>query len=36
VAEASGTWAEGTSSWTAEATVVAGKGDSLRNTLAWR
>jgi hypothetical protein len=36
VAEASGTWAEGTTAWTAEATVAAGRGDSLRNTLSWR
>jgi hypothetical protein len=36
VAETAGTWAEGTTSWTAEVTVTAGKGESLKNTLAWR
>jgi hypothetical protein len=36
VAETSGMWAEGTTAWTAEATVAAGRGDSLRNTLSWR
>jgi hypothetical protein len=36
VAETAGTWREGTNAWTAEATVTAGKGDSLRNTLSWR
>ena len=36
VAEATGSWREGTTAWAAEATVTAGKGESLRNTLAWR
>ena len=36
VAETSGTWADGTTSWTAEVTVNGGKGESLRNTIAWR
>jgi len=36
VGEASGTWAGGTTSWSAEATLSANKGDSLKNTLSWR
>jgi hypothetical protein len=36
VAETAGTWAEGTTSWTAEVTVTGGKGESLKNTLSWR
>ncbi len=36
VAETKGTWAEGTTSWTAEVTVTGGKGESLKNTLSWR
>jgi hypothetical protein len=36
VAEATGTWREGTTSWTTEVTVTAGKGDGLKNTVAWR
>ena len=36
VAETSGTWAAGTTSWSAEATLAANKGDSLKNTLTWR
>jgi len=36
VAEATGTWREGTTSWATEATVTAGKGESLKNTLTWR
>jgi hypothetical protein len=36
VAEATGSWRDGTTAWAAEATVTAGKGDSLRNTLTWR
>jgi hypothetical protein len=36
VAETSGTWAEGTTSWAAEVTVTGGKGESLKNTLSWR
>ena len=34
--ETSGTWAGGTTAWSAEATLTANKGDSLKNTLAWR
>jgi hypothetical protein len=34
--EASGSWREGTTSWSTEVTVTANKGDSLRNTLSWR
>jgi hypothetical protein len=36
VAEATGAWREGTTSWTSEVTVDGGKGESLRNTLTWR
>jgi hypothetical protein len=36
VAETSGKWAEGTTSWAAEVTVTGGKGESLKNTLSWR
>jgi hypothetical protein len=36
VAEATGAWREGTTSWTTEVTVDGGKGESLRNTLTWR
>jgi hypothetical protein len=36
VAEATGSWRDGTTAWAAEATITAGKGDSLRNTLSWR
>jgi hypothetical protein len=36
VAETSGKWADGTSSWAAEVTVTGGKGESLKNTIAWR
>ena len=36
VAETSGTWAETTTTWAAEVTVTGGKGESLRNTIAWR
>jgi hypothetical protein len=36
VAEATGSWREGTTAWAADATVTAGKGESLRNTLTWR
>ena len=36
VAEASGSWREGTSSWATAITVTAGKGESLQNTIAWR
>jgi hypothetical protein len=36
VAETTGSWREGTTAWAAEATVTAGKGESLRNTLTWR
>jgi hypothetical protein len=36
VAEASGSWRDGTTAWTTEVTVSAGKGDSLKNTITWR
>jgi hypothetical protein len=36
VGETSGTWAGGTTAWTAEAVLSANKGDSLKNTLSWR
>ncbi len=36
VAETTGKWAEGTTSWAAEVTVTGGKGESLKNTLSWR
>ncbi len=36
VAEAAGSWREGTTSWATDVTVTAGKGDSLRNTITWR
>jgi hypothetical protein len=36
VGDTSGSWREGTSSWTSEVAVTANKGDSLRNTLTWR
>ena len=36
VGETSGSWRDGTNSWTSEAAVTANKGDSLRNTLTWR
>ena len=36
VAETSGTWAEGTTSWSTEVTVTANKGDTLRATVNWR
>jgi hypothetical protein len=36
VGETSGSWRDGTTSWTSEVAVTANKGDSLRNTLTWR
>jgi len=36
VAEASGSWRDGTTAWSTEVTVSAGKGDSLKNTITWR
>ena len=36
VAEAAGSWREGTTSWTTAVTVTAGKGESLQNAIAWR
>ena len=36
VAEAAGSWRDGTTSWTTEVTVTAAKGDSLRNAVTWR
>ena len=36
VAEASGSWREGTNSWATAITVNAAKGESLQNTITWR
>ena len=36
VAETTGSWRDGTTAWSTEATVSAGKGDSLKSTIAWR
>ena len=36
VAEATGSWRDGTTAWATEATVTASKGESLKNTLSWR
>ncbi len=36
VGEHSGTWVEGTTSWSTQVTVTANKGDSLRATVTWR
>ena len=36
VAEASGSWREGTTAWATDVTISAGKADSLKNTLNWR
>ena len=36
VAEAAGSWRDGTSSWATAVTVTAGKGESLQNTITWR
>jgi hypothetical protein len=36
VAEAGGSWPDGTTAWGTEVTVSAGKGDSLKNTITWR
>ena len=34
--EVSGSWKDGTTSWSAELLVTANKGDSLKNQIAWR
>jgi FHA domain len=36
VAETSGTWRDGTTSWVAQATLTAPKNETLSNTLTWR
>ena len=36
VAETTGSWRDGTTAWATEATITAGKGESLKNTLTWR
>jgi hypothetical protein len=36
VGEHSGTWQDGTNSWSTQVTVTANKGDSLRASLTWR
>jgi hypothetical protein len=34
--EVTGSWKDGTTSWSAEVLVTANKGDSLKNTISWR
>ena len=34
--QATGSWKDGTTSWSADVLVTANKGDSLKNTLTWR
>jgi Inner membrane component of T3SS, cytoplasmic domain len=34
--EVTGSWRDGTTSWSTEVLVTANKGDSLKNTIAWR
>lgn len=34
--EVTGSWQDGTTSWSAEVMVTANKGDSLKNTISWR
>jgi hypothetical protein len=34
--DVTGTWKDGTTSWSAEVMVTANKGDSLKNTISWR
>ncbi len=36
LAESTGTWRDGTTSWAAEATLTAPKNETLRNTLTWK
>jgi len=36
IGEVSGSWKDGTSSWSTEVLITANKGDSLRNTITWR
>ena len=36
VGELSGTWVDGTESWSTQVTVTANKGDSLRASVTWR
>ena len=36
IAESTGTWQEGTTAWAAEATLIAPKNETLKNTLTWR
>jgi len=36
VAEAAGSWRDGTTAWATAITVTAGKGESLQNTITWR
>jgi hypothetical protein len=31
-----GSWKDGTTSWSAEVMVTANKGDSLKNTISWK
>jgi hypothetical protein len=34
--EVSGSWKDGTTSWSVELLVTANKGDSLKNQITWR
>ena len=36
VGEVTGSWREGTTSWATDVAITANKGDSLKNTIAWR
>src|SRR6185295_3159288 len=36
IGEISGSWREGTTSWSAEVLITANKGDSLKNQITWR
>jgi len=36
IGEISGSWKDGTTSWSAEVLITANKGDSLKNQIAWR
>ena len=36
IGEISGSWKDGTSSWSAEVLITANKGDSLKNQITWR
>jgi hypothetical protein len=36
VGQLTGSWREGTTSWSADVLVTANKGDSLKGTISWR